>query len=313
MVVYFKELSLAIKLVKKASEITEWFRTKHFSSFLKKDDSPVTLADFASQIFILSEIRKNFPEDQVIAEEESGVFLNSKAEEILKRCYASLEINLKKNLKETLNYRGPSSNRQWTVDPIDGTQGFQKNLAYAVGIGFMVQSEPKICAISVPNHKNTNLAIFSAEKNHGAKVSYGDQDFFEIKVSNIKELRTSRMCYSLHYNKPWVLDFAKSIGIINFIPMDSMAKLCMVAEGSAEIYIKPMNIDRSFTWDFLPGELLVKEAGGMITDLKGNPIKYINEKCKVTAPGLIASNGINHNVLLNALKSNKVLLSSKSI
>lgn len=310
MVNYFKELSLAINLVKKASEITEWFRTKHSSSFVKKDDSPVTLADFASQIFILSEIRKRFPEDQVIAEEESGVFLNSKAEEILKRCYASVEINLEEDLKETLNYRGPSSNRQWTVDPIDGTKGFQKNLAYAVGIGLMVESEPKICAIGVPNHRSKSLAIFSAEKNHGAKVSYGDQDLFKIKVSDIRELKTSRMCYSLHYNKPWVLDFAKSLGIVNFIPMDSMAKLCMVAEGSAEIYVKPMNIQRSFTWDFLPGELLVKEAGGMITDLKGNPIKYINEKCEVTAPGLIASNGINHKVLLDALKSNEILKSS---
>jgi 3'-phosphoadenosine 5'-phosphosulfate (PAPS) 3'-phosphatase len=92
--------------------------------------------------------------------------------------------------------------------------------------------------------------------------------------------------------------------------MDSMAKLCMVAEGSAEIYVKPMNIQRSFTWDFLPGDLLVKEAGGMITDLIGNPINYINEKCKVTAPGLIASNGAMHKDLLTALKSNEILRNS---
>ena len=307
MVAYLKELSLAIDLVKKASKITEWFRTKHSSSFIKKDDSPVTLADFASQIFIISEIKKSFPEDQIIAEEESGVFLNSNAEKILKRCYTSIQINFEENLKETLNYRGPSSNRQWTVDPIDGTKGFQKNLAYAIGIGFMIQTEPTVCAIGVPNYKNTNITIFSAEKNHGAKVSYGDQNFSKLKVSDIKDLKTSRMAYSLHYNKPWVLDFAKSLNITNFIPMDSMAKLCMVAEGSAEIYIKPMNIQRSFTWDFLPGELLVKEAGGMITDIKGNPIKYLNEKCKVTAPGLIASNGTIHDDLLNALKSNEIL------
>ena len=262
------------------------------------------------RIFIISEIRKHFPEDQIIAEEESGAFLNSNAEEILKRCYSSIQINFRESLKETLNYRGPNSHRQWTVDPIDGTKGFQKNLAYAIGIGLMIQSEPMICAIGVPNYKNTSLTIFSAEKNHGAKVSYGDQNFTRIKVSDIKDLKTVRMCYSLHYNKPWVLDFAKSLNIANFIPMDSMAKLCMVAEGSAEIYVKPMNIERSFTWDFLPGELLVKEAGGMITDIKGNPIKYINEKCKVTAPGLIASNGTRHKELLTALKSNETLINS---
>ncbi len=307
---YFKELSLAIDLVKKASDITEWFRTKHSSSFTKKDDSPVTLADFASQIFIISEIKKGFPEDQIVAEEESGSFLNSSAENVLIKCFNSLQIKIEENLKSTLNYRGLSSHRQWTVDPVDGTQGFQKNLAYAVGIGFMVQSEPTVCAIGVPNYQKTDLTIFSAQKNHGAKAAYGEQDFINIKVSENKDLKTSRMCYSLHYNKPWVLDFAKSLGINNFIPMDSMAKLCMVAEGSAEIYVKPMNIQRSFTWDFLPGDLLVKEAGGMITDLIGNPLNYINEKCKVNAPGLIASNGAMHKDLLTALKSNEILRNS---
>ncbi len=310
MVAYFKELSLAVNLVKEASKITEWFRTKNFSSFIKKDDSPVTLADFTSQIFIISNIKKYFPEDQIIAEEESSVFIGPDAENIVKKCYNSLNITFEGNLKETLNYRGSNSKRQWTVDPIDGTKGFQKGLAYAIGMGFMIQAEPTVCAIGVPNYKNTSLTIFSAEKNYGAKVSYGDQNFTKISVSNKKEIKKFRICHSLHYNKPWVLDFARSLGITNFIPLDSMAKLCMVADGSSEIYIKPMNMQRSFTWDFLPGELLVKEAGGMITDIRGNSIQYVNDKCKITAPGLIASNGIWHEELLNALKSNEILKNS---
>ena len=50
MVAYFKELSLAIDLVKKASEITEWFRTKHSSSYIKKDDSPVQIDEYKRKI-----------------------------------------------------------------------------------------------------------------------------------------------------------------------------------------------------------------------------------------------------------------------
>jgi len=307
---YNKELSLAVDLVKQASKVTEWFRTKNSLSFIKKDDSPVTLADFASQIFIISSIKKHFPEDQIIAEEESSVFLDSDAENIIKRCYTSVNITFEENLKNTLNYRGSSSKRQWTVDPIDGTKGFQKGLAYAIGMGFMIQGEPTVCAIGVPNYKNTSLTIFSAEKNHGAKVSYGDQNFAKISVSNKNDFKKFRICHSLHYNKPWVLDFARSIGISNVIPLDSMAKLCMVADGSSELYIKPLNMQRSFTWDFLPGELLIKEAGGKITDIRGNPIQYVNDKCKITAPGLIASNGIMHEELLNALKSNEILKNS---
>jgi len=214
------------------------------------------------------------------------------------------------DFKDTLNYRGSISKRQWTIDPIDGTKGFQKHLAYAIGIGFMVQSEPTVCAISVPNYNERNLTIFSAEKNHGAKVSYGNQNFNLIKVSENNTIKNFRMCHSLHYDKPWVMNFARSLGITDFVQMDSMAKFCKVADSAADLYIKPLNIKRSFTWDFLPGDLLVKEAGGTITDLNGNSIKYLDEKCVITAPGLIASNGVMHKDLLNALKSSKIVKSS---
>jgi len=307
---YNKELSLAIKLVKKASKITEWFRKEEILSFKKEDGSPVTLADFASQIFIISKIQELFPEDQIIAEEDSGTFINQNIEDIIKKCYNSLNLVFEDGFKDTLNYRGSISNRQWTIDPIDGTKGFQKHLAYAIGIGFMVESEPTVCAISVPNYNERNLTIFSAEKNHGAKVSYGNQNFTLIKVSENKIIKNFRMCHSLHYDKPWVMNFARSLGITNFVQMDSMAKFCMVADSAADLYIKPLNIKRSFTWDFLPGDLLVKEAGGAITDLNGNSIKYLDEKCIITAPGLIASNGVMHKDLLNALKSSKIIKSS---
>lgn len=305
-----KELSLAIKLVKKASKITEWFRKEKILSFEKEDESPVTLADFASQIFIISKIKELFPEDQIIAEEDSGAFLNINAENIIKKCYNSLNLVFEDGFKDTLNYRGSISNRQWTIDPIDGTKGFQKHLAYAIGIGFMVQSEPTVCAISVPNYNERNLTIFSAEKNHGAKVSYGNQNFNPIKVSENNIIKNFRVCHSLHYDKPWVMNFARSLGITSFVQMDSMAKFCMVADSAADLYIKPLNIKSSFTWDFLPGDLLVKEAGGVITDLFGNSINYLNEKCIVTAPGLIASNGVLHKDLLNALKSSKIIKSN---
>ena len=300
------ELSLAVDLVRDASRITEWFRTKNFSSFIKKDESPVTLADFASQIFIISRIKENFPKDQVIAEEEASVFLNSNVLDILKKCYTALDYKIKDNLMDTLIYRGPASRRQWTVDPIDGTKGYQKNLAYAIGIGFMVDFKPTICAIGAPNYRNRDLSIFSAQKNHGARISFGNHAFTKVNVSNNQKIKTFRFCHSLHYDEPWVLKFANLLGITNFVRIDSMAKLCMVAEGSADLYIKPMDMKRSFTWDFLPGDLLVKEAGGMITDLRGNDIKYNNEQCLVNTPGLIASNGQKHEELISTLLSTGV-------
>ena len=55
---YRKELNKAVDIVRKSSLITEWFRKKGFSSSLKQDQSPVTIADLASQVFIINSLRK---------------------------------------------------------------------------------------------------------------------------------------------------------------------------------------------------------------------------------------------------------------
>lgn len=299
---FSKEVTLAINLVKKAAEITEWFRNKGFNSFLKADQSPVTLADFASQIYIVSELKNHFSDDQIIAEEENVSFFGKKAENSVTQCFDELNIERINKVKDYIEYRGKSSERQWTVDPIDGTIGFQKGLFYSIGIGLMVNSIPKVCAIAAPNYPGKSLAIFSAEQGHGTHVSYNNNNFIPTKISQINKLKDFRLCHSLHYDKPWILKFARNIGITSFIQVDSMVKFAMVADGTADLYIKPINLERSFTWDFLPGDLIVREAGGKVTDLDGTPLRYKEDKCIFTKPGIISSNSLLHKEILRQIK-----------
>jgi 3'(2'), 5'-bisphosphate nucleotidase len=294
-----QEKKVAIESVHKASEITEWFRKRGFKSFLKSDNSPVTLADYASQIFIISNIKKQFPEDEIIAEEENGDYINREEQILIKKCFDELGLETLENLKEVIKYRGNLSARQWTIDPIDGTAGYQEKLTYAVGVGFMSKSIPKISAIAVPNYNQGLLALFSAEENQGTKVSLGGNAFKPVKISQVEDIQKVRLCHSLHYDKPWVLEFAKKIGIKNFIQIDSMAKFCMVADGSADLYIKPLEARNSFSWDFMPGDLIVKEAGGEVTDLNGKSLKFKQNKCLWTAPGIFASNRFLQKKILN--------------
>ncbi|MFX0002724.1 MAG: inositol monophosphatase family protein [Candidatus Hodarchaeota archaeon] len=301
---YNKELKIAISIVRKASLITEWFRKKGFESFSKSDESPVTLADFAVQIYVISKLKDYYPNDEIIAEEENIDFINTRAEDLMNQCFNDLELQKIKNLKEHIRFRGKTSERQWTIDPIDGTIGYQKGLSYAVGIGFMVKSIPKVCAIAVPNYNEKPLAIFTAEEGQGAQVSYNTKNFTSIRVSSNERIENLRLCHSLHYDKPWVLNFAKKIGIKNFIQLDSMAKFCMVAEGIADLYLKPLDLLHSFTWDFMPGDLIVKEAGGIVTDLNGRKLNFKKEKCLWTAPGIIASNGILHEKIVELYQNN---------
>ncbi|MFX1324032.1 MAG: inositol monophosphatase family protein [Promethearchaeota archaeon] len=298
---YSKELIMAVNLVNTALDITEWFKNKGFNSYIKQDQSPVTIADFASQIFIISQLKSHFPTDTVIAEEEKSKFMDNNAKNLIVECFKELNIDNTLDF-ENIDYRGVSSDRQWTVDPIDGTIGFQKRLFYAIGVGLMVNSVPRICAIAVPNYSSKPKAIFSAEENRGAYISYGDHKFTPIKVSQIRELDKARFCHSLHYDQPWVLSIASELGIKNYIQLDSMIKFCMIAEGSADIYIKPLDENHSFSWDFLPGDLIVREAGGIVTDLKNNRLRFKQDKCIWKAPGIIASNKLLHEKVIEQLK-----------
>ena len=141
------ELKIAIETVKVATEITKWFSNVGFKSFQKQDNTPVTLADYASQFFITFRIAQFFPEDQIIAEETDEIKLSVNDLAMIKACYDDLNIAIEMDLSQ----KRVKSKRQWTVDPIDGTKGFQKNLSYAIGIGLMINSNPRISIIGVPN------------------------------------------------------------------------------------------------------------------------------------------------------------------
>jgi len=298
---YQDELTIAINIVKKASKITEWFKNHGFQSYKKKDKSPVTLADFTSQIFILSQLKENFYEDQIFAEEESSLF-SKDIEVLIKKCFVDNNLKLNEEFSSLLNYRGSQSKRQWIVDPIDGTKGYLRGLSYAVGIGLMENSEPKMCVIGVPNYKNEELAIFIAERGEGAQASYGDKEFTPIQVSQKNNLSSSVMCQSLHHNKQWINKLAEMIGVKKITSIDGMGKFCMVADGSADLYVREMNVDYSFSWDYMPGDLLVREAGGTITDLNNTNLTFEKNKCRWTAPGIIASNGILHDDIISNIK-----------
>ena len=92
------------------------------------------------------------------------------------------------------------------------------------------------------------------------------------------------------------------MGINKFIRIDSMAKFCKVASGKADLYIKPIDRDHSFIWDFLPGDLLVRESGGIVSDLTNNRLWFEGNILKWKSPGIIASNGIIHEKIIDNLK-----------
>ncbi|MFO8017210.1 MAG: inositol monophosphatase family protein [Promethearchaeia archaeon] len=300
---YQKELKIATKLVRNASQITSWFKERSFRELRKQDKTPVTLADWASQIYIISQLKESFSNDQIIAEEDSSVLISTLSSNI-RKCYLDLNVTIESNLKSILNYRGSKSQRKWTIDPVAGTRGFcLPNGIYCIAIGFMIENDPKVCAIHIPNYKDGTPATFRAIKNAGAYASYKGGEFQKIHVSSRSKLDSARMCQSKHNSAPEIYKFADMVGISDKLVIDSMAKYCKIAEGSYDFYLRQSNFYNG-SWDFVPGNLLVQEAGGNMTDLKNNSLQFHEECCILSAPGFLASNDMLHDRILEIYNDN---------
>ena len=87
--------------------------------------------------------------------------------------------------------------------------------------------------------------------------------------------------------------------------MDSQAKYAAVADGRAEIYIRYSRSPeyREKVWDHAAGVLIVQEAGGRVTDLFGAPLDFSLGERLANNVGILATNGVFHDALLEAIKA----------
>ena len=87
--------------------------------------------------------------------------------------------------------------------------------------------------------------------------------------------------------------------------MDSQAKYGVVARGEAEIYLRmPTRADyREKIWDHAAGALIVEEAGGTVTDIRGRPLEFHHGRELTANRGVIVTNGRLHARVLKALRA----------
>ena len=184
------------------------------------------------------------------------------------------------------------SEYKWIVDPIDGTVNFANGIPICcVSIGLELNGKMLMGAVYNPNLKE----FFFAEKGKGATLN--DK---KISVSNKTEVLTSCLVTGFPYtyldqpNGPLEV-FARLIR--KGIPVRRLGSaaidLCWVAAGRFDgFYEHQLN-----AWDSAAGYLIVEEAGGKVTDLNGDT--YSPYK-----PGIIATNGLIHDELVEWVKGN---------
>ena len=237
----------------------------------------VSYVDKGSEKQIVSALRQLLPEAGFITEEGT-----TKMEE--GRC----------KMEEDSAISPQSSALTWVVDPLDGTTNFIHQYApYAVSIALLQGKEILIGVVYEVCHDE----CYCAWKGGGAYVELKGESL-KLKVSNQK-IQDALLCLQLPYNsdayKPVIKHLIDklygNVGSVRMCGSAAMA-LCYVAsgryDGYAEKYIGQ--------WDFMAGALIVKEAGGMVTNYEGS-------EDFTQGNNVVATNGVIQQDLLNVIKT----------
>ncbi|NBB74735.1 MAG: 3'(2'),5'-bisphosphate nucleotidase, partial [Bacteroidetes bacterium] len=140
-----REQAVAVDAVRAAAKLCQAVQAAIGDSVLKKEDrTPVTVADFGSQALICQALRAAFPNDPIIAEEDSSVLRTEEnaavLDEVVRRVQALQPAADRDAVCQWIDYGNASEyhDRFWTLDPIDGTKGFVRGDQYAIALALVI-------------------------------------------------------------------------------------------------------------------------------------------------------------------------------
>ena len=288
----------------------------------KKDKSPVTVADFASQAVVCAHLAQAFPDDPVVGEEDAEDLRNDEQADLRKAVVEHVGAVLGGEPGEDQvlgwidrgNAEGTTS-RYWTLDPIDGTKGFLRGQQYAVALALIENGEVVLGVLGCPNLpmkiSDATGALFTGVRGHGAYTlplwDESQETFHPISVSKIESTSEACFCESVesgHSNQSQSAQIAQELGITQEpVRIDSQCKYAAVARGDASIYLRlPTRADyREKIWDHAAGMIVVEEAGGKVTDIEGKPLDYSHGKKFEENRGVVATCGNVHEAVVDAV------------
>jgi 3'(2'), 5'-bisphosphate nucleotidase len=255
-------------------QIAGFFRGK-FDVFEKESDGPATEADILADRFILSRLGERYPASRF--------------------GYLS---------EETAH--GPERLQReacWIIDPIDGTRDFmegREDFAIQIGLAQRAASgifEPVVGVVYQP----AAALLYRAVRGQGAwreNLRLGTQE--RLVVSACRELTDCRLVITRSHMGRRLAAAMEALQPRESYTAGSLGvKVAHVSERRADLYI---NTSRRFCkeWDVCAPHAILAEAGGMLTDLRGNRIDY-NQPDVYIEEGLVASNGHLHREVLMRL------------
>lgn len=269
---FSQELLNAIEIAKHAGAIILDFYTKEYQTWKKANGTYLTEADLAAEEYIR----------QALAAEFSQPILSEETKDDLARL---------------------ESDYVWIVDPLDGTNDFVKRTDdFSVLIGLCYRHEPILGVIYLP----TKDVLYYAEAGKGAYCRLHNRPARAMRVSGQQQLREITLLLNQNNVSAKDLRIAQALGCEYSLWFGSIGqKLAFVGDGVGDIYINSR--PQVWEWDMCAADIVVREAGGKVTDLLGKPLRY-NQAYGVYGNGVVASNGILHEEVVRKIKELSFLI-----
>jgi 3'(2'), 5'-bisphosphate nucleotidase len=321
-----EERDVAVDAVKKAAVVCQAVRESLVSAetMAKMDKSPVTVADFGAQAVIISALKKAFPDDPVVAEEDTGALCGDAAQPLRQKVLEYVQTVCPKMKEGEMldaidggHHRGGASGRFWTLDPIDGTKGYIRGDQYAIALALIENGEVILGILGCPNLPVDGLGadgargvILTAIRGEGADL----QDMKsgvrrQILVSDESDPRQAIFCESFesgHTAHGVSAEVVQSLGVsVSPARLDSQCKYAVVARGEAGVYMRlPTRQDyEEKIWDHAAGVIVVEEAGGTVSDARGQTLDFTQGRTLRNNKGVVATNGRLHADVIDAISA----------
>ena len=274
-----REDELALRVAKSVAK-DAWEEIAHYygGSYKvhEKSDGPATTADREADRFIANKLQEVFPAG------EYG-YLTEETE------------------------RGPGRLRRdkvWIIDPIDGTHDFIDGTGqFCIQIGLARRLRGRFRPVASVVYEPVAGRVFSALLGNGAwaESAAGDQKPKRLRVSRQSKPSGLRAVISRSHRTEALDCLIESLRPASALSTGSVGlKLCRLALGEADFYPN-LSLGGTKEWDTCAPELILSEAGGCLTDLRGGALRY-NRRNVENEYGLLASNSACHQQILRAIR-----------
>ena len=226
-------------LAKQAGERILAVYNTDFAVQEKDDKSPLTAADMASHTAIVAGLEVLTPDIPVLSEESAKIPFEQRA----------------------------SWETYWLIDPLDGTKEFiKRNGEFTVNIALIHAGVPVLGVVHVPV---SGVTYAGCEGQGSVKDVPGAGE----QPIHVRKLGAGPVAVvgSRSHQGDSLKAFLAKVGDYEMVSMGSSLKICLVAEGVADVYPR---LGPTSEWDTAAAHCVVTQAGGSLTDLEMRPLRY---------------------------------------